>query len=557
MTRTARGTNRLFGMLALALLTSAILPGAAESAVICDPGEIAALGLTVLTPDSVKLAPPSVAWELQPTYPPGGTRLDFVNNSYYSLTTEFDYFGLAADFDPQETQPPHYFLPLNWRTYDMVSLVWHENAGEGRLVRQSRCQSGIWIQDPAPGSQPTDTMTISPRVTLYGSYNGFRDQVFQFNWRAGDLIAGDVVFSVMDPTLVAWSPSDSLADLIPDPGDTVTTVALIDWRERFEPDQEFNYAPGDEALSGTITLSTTYERIDADSVEVLATNIHCAHELKGVTADGDSLSYGLYVQFSSGALTLDYTYEIIVEAFEGYHVWRKVEGNPEGWVNIWDISRNEERDKEYWWWIAGYFQPNAPPNYGYLPASLTAVFGLTDERLYLDFDIHNGFSYDYAVTSFDRGFRPSSGDNDRYVLDSVLGLLISEDNLPIDVSMAPLDSIADPLVFNWPAGASIDNSVFVVPNPLRTGKSAREDPNYHNYPGDVVRFVGMTPRATIKIFTLAGDLVFEAEHNDPSSANAIWDTRNLAGELVASGVYVYRVTNPENEEEYGRLVIIR
>jgi len=557
MTRTARGTNRLFGMLALALLTGALLPGAAGGAVICDPGQIAAIGLTVLTPDSVKLTPPTVDWELWSSYPPAGTRLDYVNNTYYSLTTEFEYFGLAADFDPQETQPPHYYLPLNWRTYDMISLVWHAPGTGDRTVRPPRLQSGIWIQDPAPGAQPADTMLISPRITLYGSYTGARDQVFQFNWRAGDKIAGDVVTSVMDPSIVAWSASDSLAAEIPNPGDTVTAVALVDWRERFEPDQEFNYAPGDEALSGTITLWTTYERVDADSVQVLDSNIDCIHELKSAPAGGDSISYGLYVQFSSGALSEDYTCEVIVEAFEGYHVWRKVGGSPQGWINIWDISRNEERDKNYWWWIAGFFQPNAPPNYGYLPASLTAVFGNTDERLYIDFDIHNGFDYEYAVTAFDRGFRPSSGDNDRYILDSALGMLINEDNQPMNVSMAPLDSIADHLVYNWPAGETIENSVFAVPNPLRTGRSAAEDPNYHNYPGDVVRFVGMTPEATLKIYTLAGDLVFQTEHDDPDNANVIWDTRNLAGELVASGVYVYRVTNPADEEEYGRLVIIR
>jgi hypothetical protein len=63
-------------------------------------------------------------------------------------------------------------------------------------------------------------------------------------------------------------------------------------------------------------------------------------------------------------------------------------------------------------------------------------------------------------------------------------------------------------------------------------------------------------RCTIKVFTVAGDLVWEEEH-DGAGGNIEWDTRNQSGEDVSSGIYIYRVEDPNGGQVYGRLVIIR
>jgi hypothetical protein len=117
--------------------------------------------------------------------------------------------------------------------------------------------------------------------------------------------------------------------------------------------------------------------------------------------------------------------------------------------------------------------------------------------------------------------------------------------------------VARELVFNQPAGEKLARSLYAVPNPLRTGKSAFDDPNYHNFAGEIVRFVGVTAQTTLKVYSLAGDLVFTAENSDPDTRNIVWDTRNQMGELVASGVYIYRAEGEGADEEFGRLVIIR
>ena len=123
-----------------------------------------------------------------------------------------------------------------------------------------------------------------------------------------------------------------------------------------------------------------------------------------------------------------------------------------------------------------------------------------------------------------------------------------------------LETVALRYNFDFPATENLDRTpaVYAVPNPLRTGRSAQEDPNYHNYPGDVVRFVGLTDDSILRVYSLAGDLIFTAENKDPDTRNIIWDTRNQKGEQVASGVYIYRtVDNKSGDDSYGRLVIIR
>jgi len=393
---------------------------------------------------------------------------------------------------------------------------------------------------------------VSPYITAYGEYNGRRDQVVEFNWRFGEAFIGeldDEIYSYFETaglpdSALAWSASDSLmalglADL--PVGETMTFTSEIDWGEKFSPDPEFTLAEEDERQFGTISFHVTYRR-DADDVyTLLDSNIDCIHPI----------GRGLWVSFTPGPITEEYSAQLVMENFEGYNVWRRIIGSGDPWANVWSISYNTEADKFYWWWIDGEYHPDEGWDEqqgtldGYLLASLTPIFAQTDQRVFLDFDVHNGFTYDYAITTFDRGFRPLSGDgeSDHYMLDNW--------------TPTEMDQHAQRVVLNLPASEQLEHNIYVVPNPLRTGKSARENPNYHNFPGDVVRFVGLTAHATLQVYTLAGDLVFEFEHDDPANSNIVWDTRNQAGELVGSGVYIFRAEGVGGDEEYGRLCIIR
>ncbi len=83
-------------------------------------------------------------------------------------------------------------------------------------------------------------------------------------------------------------------------------------------------------------------------------------------------------------------------------------------------------------------------------------------------------------------------------------------------------------------------SVIVVPNPYEAGKVPWEQSGEMH-----VEFRNLPETATIRIYTLAGDLVRVLEHGrgryqELRDASA-WDLRNSSGRRVTSGVYVYQV----------------
>lgn len=70
-----------------------------------------------------------------------------------------------------------------------------------------------------------------------------------------------------------------------------------------------------------------------------------------------------------------------------------------------------------------------------------------------------------------------------------------------------------------------------------------------------VTFSGLTLQATIKIYTISGELVRTINRNENSNIER-WDLRNAAGRQVASGLYLYLIQG-ENTYKKGKLVITR
>ena len=87
------------------------------------------------------------------------------------------------------------------------------------------------------------------------------------------------------------------------------------------------------------------------------------------------------------------------------------------------------------------------------------------------------------------------------------------------------------------------DEIKVYPNPLRVDRG-----------GTQIDFSNLTLNATVKIFNLNGELIKKINSNDIS---AIWDTRNSDGGPVASGTYIYVITNPQGEKKTGKVAIIR
>jgi hypothetical protein len=100
----------------------------------------------------------------------------------------------------------------------------------------------------------------------------------------------------------------------------------------------------------------------------------------------------------------------------------------------------------------------------------------------------------------------------------------------------------------------LDN-VIVYPNPYEPGTGGRFDNSVF---GEGVIFENLTQRARIRIFNIAGELVADLEETY-GNGRCIWDIRNPSGDKVASGVYIYYITNPDDSSQKakGKIAILK
>lgn len=148
-----------------------------------------------------------------------------------------------------------------------------------------------------------------------------------------------------------------------------------------------------------------------------------------------------------------------------------------------------------------------------------------------DPDVVTGRYYYYAVTAFNDGSK-SYGENVPFPGQSLESSPFLNRNwvypaYSINAARKQLDVGED--------------KVLVVPNPYHIY-------GYHWDNSNEVRFVGLTEKATIRIFTLSGDLIKTLHHPDPrqgvfSSAPDFikWDLRTNDNRIVSSGTYCYHI----------------
>lgn len=125
------------------------------------------------------------------------------------------------------------------------------------------------------------------------------------------------------------------------------------------------------------------------------------------------------------------------------------------------------------------------------------------------------------------------------------------------------------------------NAVTVVPGtkpPLNVGKARvvpnpyRGDISYHNYnppwekvPGGRnwmeqdrrIQFINLPANCTIKIYTLAGDVVDTIKHLDSGRGYEDWNLTSSVGQAVASGLYLFTVEDENKNVQTGKFVIIK
>jgi hypothetical protein len=145
----------------------------------------------------------------------------------------------------------------------------------------------------------------------------------------------------------------------------------------------------------------------------------------------------------------------------------------------------------------------------------------------------------------------------------------------IDIATAGISTVT---VFNpAPGGGTSAGQEFVVfnlppppppppppPNPPSPNAGvivdltqARAFPNpwtADRHRGAPMTFDRVTPEATVKIFTVSAEWI---KSINAGPGGAIWDLTNDAGEPVASGYYIYLITDPEGHKTKGKVAVVK
>jgi hypothetical protein len=159
---------------------------------------------------------------------------------------------------------------------------------------------------------------------------------------------------------------------------------------------------------------------------------------------------------------------------------------------------------------------------------------------YVDSQARNGFDHLYVVTSIVETRTPFAGFMrvDRY--ESPL-------TVPFEERVAAREEARDDALHVW-----------VVPNPFRARADWDRPPVYGDRLTRHLDFMGLPrARSTIRIWTVAGDLVATVEHDgSDGSGQAAWNLVTRNGQEAASGVYLYTVESSLGKAT-GRFVVIR
>ncbi len=117
-----------------------------------------------------------------------------------------------------------------------------------------------------------------------------------------------------------------------------------------------------------------------------------------------------------------------------------------------------------------------------------------------------------------------------------------------------------------PAEASAQNSNYdlsaikVVPNPYVAGNALEPAGSIGQERGERrIMFTHLPPAATIRIYTIRGELVDTIEHQDSGdmSGFAYWNLRSRDNLDIAYGVYLYHVDAPGYGEHIGKFAVIK
>jgi hypothetical protein len=184
-----------------------------------------------------------------------------------------------------------------------------------------------------------------------------------------------------------------------------------------------------------------------------------------------------------------------------------------------------------------YYGAGAPPAWAAIPVNADPLFfnaAAYDFHLQANSPaIGAGVTISGYTTDFDGIFRPQSS-NGQFAIGAY------EYNVGYVPPPPPGNNPPpQPLTETTPL-----NSVRAYPNPWRSDR----------HQGILVTFDNLTSNSTVKLYTLSGHWIRTL---DASAGSAGWDLKSDSGDKVASGIYLYVITNNQGQKTRGKLVVIK
>ena len=197
--------------------------------------------------------------------------------------------------------------------------------------------------------------------------------------------------------------------------------------------------------------------------------------------------------------------------FEGYRLWRKTQtGN---WALLMDCDKVD----------------SIGPNTGLVHS-------------YVDYDVMNNFQYTYTITSYDKG-------------DPIHGIEALESGKGVGQMVAP---------GMYSMSTDADNTgIHAVPNPfvMRSAPDYGFQPNVDDPSTDRITFINLPEDATVKIYTLTGDLLttIKTDRNPRLGWQRVasWNLITDKTQAIVSGLYLFVVSAPDFDDFIGKFAVVR
>ncbi len=157
---------------------------------------------------------------------------------------------------------------------------------------------------------------------------------------------------------------------------------------------------------------------------------------------------------------------------------------------------------------------------------------------FTDLSVLPGYPYFYVVTAYSETMEEVQGEQ-----------------RIVELHTKPASS-EESAVFPGSSPAAGCGAIRVVPNPYLGGAEWDLKPNPTDPTGTKIAFNHLPPQSTVRIFTLAGDLVQTLTPSDQDGGSSYWNLISRNGQDIVSGIYLYSVESPECSL-IGKFVVVR